>query len=324
VVITTRSPQRFATTAWSKSLIHLRAWLSEPLLQFLLAGGLIFASYQYLTPEAGRTDQSLQIFITKDDIRQIALAWLAQGRGRPTPDQMKALIDQKVGEEVLFREAMAMGLDKGDEIIKRRLAQKMDFLAADVAALQSPSEPELRAWFTKNADRFAQPSRVSFRHVYFSLDRGPGARDVAATALTLLAGKPGNFDPPAGFSDPFMFRDYYSERTSEQVAKEFGPEFARALFQVKSGAWQGPIPSGYGWHLVFIEAIEPTHTPAFEEVAPDVKSAWLDERQRQIKQAAFEVMRGRYQVFIAPLQAKDFDSLPSPQGPPPSADMVPQ
>jgi parvulin-like peptidyl-prolyl isomerase len=121
-----------------------------------------------------------------------------------------------------------------------------------------------------------------------------------------------------------MFRDYYSERTPEQVAKEFGPEFAGALFQLRAGTWQGPIPSGYGWHLVFVEAIEQTHTPAFEEVAPDVKSAWLDERQRQIKRAAFEAMRARYQVFVAPFEPKDLDSLPSPQGPPATADVVPQ
>src|SRR5437867_3300337 len=115
-------------------------WLREPLLHFFLAGALIFAIYELLNPAANRTDRTSQIVLTKDDLRQLAVHWLAQGRPPPTADQMRALVEQRVSEEILFREALALGLDKNDEMIKRRLAQKMDFLTEDVAALQDPSD----------------------------------------------------------------------------------------------------------------------------------------------------------------------------------------
>jgi hypothetical protein len=222
---------------------QVRRLLRDPLLHFLLVGALIFAVYALLNPAANRTDQANRIVLTKDDLRQLAVHWLAQGRPPPTADEMRALVGQKVSEEILFREAVALGLDKNDEIIKRRLAQKMDFLAADVAALQAPGDAELRAWFAQNASRFALPPRASFRHLYFSSDRGPGARDAAAAVLGKIAGKPADAPEVAAVADRFMFQDYYAERAPDQVAKEFGPYFAKALFDLKPGMWQGPIQS---------------------------------------------------------------------------------
>jgi peptidyl-prolyl cis-trans isomerase C len=300
----------------------IRRWLREPLIHFLLAGALIFAVYELLNPAAGRGAQVDQIVLTKDDLRQLVIGWLAQGRALPSAEEMRALVAQKVRESILSREAVALGLDKDDEIIRRRLAQKMDFLAADVAALQDPSEAELRAWFAQNSSRFALPPRASFRHLYFSFDRGPGAQDTAAAALAKLAGKP---DAAASVAaDPFMFRDYYSDRTPEQIAKEFGPDFAKALFQLEPGAWRGPIRSGYGWHLVFVEVIEPGRIPAFEEVQPDVKSAWLDQKQREIKRIAFAAMRARYTVVVPPIETVDLAGLRIPQRAFSSSDVVPQ
>jgi peptidyl-prolyl cis-trans isomerase C len=303
------------------SVVHW--WLREPLVHFLLAGALIFATYELLNPAAERTDRANQIVLTKDDLRQLAVHWLAQGRPRPTADEMRGLVEQRVHEEILFREAVALGLDKDDEIIKRRLAQKMDFLAADIAALQEPGDAELRGWYAQNSGRFALPARASFRHLYFSFDR-PGAHDAAAAALDKIAGKPADTPEVATIADPFMFRDYYAERAPDQIAKEFGPDFARAVFQLKPGAWRGPIRSGYGWHLVFVDTIEPSRAPAFEEVEPDVKSAWLEQRQREIKRIAFEAMRARYAVVVPPAETVDLGDLRIPQAPIASTYMFPQ
>jgi hypothetical protein len=258
-------------------------------------------------------------------LRQLAVQWLAQGRSLPTPQEMHSLVEQRVSEEILFREALAMGLDKDDEIIKRRLAQKMDFLAEDVAVLQNPSDAQLRAWYTENSSRFEQPPRVSFHHLYFSSDRGPGAREAAAAALVRIAHKPATTSPDAAAAaDPFMFRDYYAERTPEQLAKEFGPEFMRAVFQLKPGAWQGPVASGYGWHLVFVDGLEPGRTPAFEEIESDVKAAWMDQKQQEIKRLAFEAMRARYTVSVPPVESVDLESLRSAQMPVGPMDVTPQ
>jgi peptidyl-prolyl cis-trans isomerase C len=306
----------------STASVAMRKWRREPVLHFLFAGALIFAVYDFLNPAAGRSPQADQIVLTKDDLRQLAVFWLAQGRALPTAEEVHALVEQKVREEILSREAVALGLDKDDEIIRRRLAQKMDFLAADVAALQDPSEAELKAWFSQNSGRFALPPRVSFRHLYFSFDRGPGAREAAAAALAKIAGEP---DASAAVAaDPFMFRDYYGDRDPEQIAKEFGPDFAKAVFQLEPGAWRGPIRSGYGWHLVFVDATEPGRIPAFEEVQSDVKSAWLDQKQREIKDTAFASMRARYTVVVPPIEAADLTNLRIPQAAIASSSLVPQ
>jgi peptidyl-prolyl cis-trans isomerase C len=134
----------------------------------------------------------------------------------------------------------------------------MEFLAEDVAALRDPTIGELKAWFEQNAERFALPPRASFRHLYFSPDRrGDGARDAAAQALAKIADEPAASPVAAALADPFMLHDFYGDRSPEQLAKEFGPDFALALFQLRPGSWQGPIGSGYGWHLVWVDTVVP-------------------------------------------------------------------
>ena len=308
----------------SMRLALVRRWFREPLLHFLVAGALIFAVYGLLHPGVNATTPTNQIELTQDDLRQLAIAWLAQGRALPTAEEMHALVEQRVSEEILFREALALGLDKNDEMIKRRLAQKMDFLAEDVAALQDPGDAELRAWFVQNSGRFALPPRLSFRHVYFSSDRGPGARDAAAATLAKIADKPSDTAEAGAAADPFMFQDYYAERTPDQIAKEFGPNFAKAVFQLELGTWRGPIQSGYGWHLVFADASELGRIPTFEEAAADIKSAWLDQKQREIKRTAFAAMRARYTVVVPPIEAADLRDLRIPRAAISSLQIVPQ
>jgi peptidyl-prolyl cis-trans isomerase C len=288
--------------------------LSEPLVHFVIVGALLFGAYGIADNDPEAATDTGQIVLTDDDIRQLAVSWLAQGRPAPTPDQLRGLVDQKVTEEILFREAVALGLDRDDQIIKRRLAQKMDFLAADLAAMEEPSRAELAEWFSKNADRFALPPHTNFRHLYFSPDkRGAGAHEAALAALGLAAGKAADSSELASMADPFMFKSYYGDATPEQLAKEFGPQFAEALFDLEPRSWQGPVESGYGWHLVWVDSVEPGRVPAFEEVEPDVKSAWLDDRYREVKQAALDEMRSRYDVVVPPLNEIDLDNLAAPQ-----------
>ena len=168
-----------------------KRWLREPLLHFVLIGLALFVGYGALNPEAERRENSSRIEITRDDVRQLEVAWMAQWRRHPTAEEMRALIDGKVREEILYREALALGLDKDDTIVKRRLAQKMAFLAEDVSTVRDPGREELRAWFEKNRERFALPGLVSFRHLYFSPDsRGERAREMAARELERVAGRP--------------------------------------------------------------------------------------------------------------------------------------
>jgi peptidyl-prolyl cis-trans isomerase C len=293
-------------------------WLREPLLQFLLLGLLLFVGYHVVDRGAGARAPRSRIELTADDLQQIRLEWLAQGRPAPSPEQMQGLVEARVREEMLYREALALGLDKDDTIVKRRMAQKMEFLFEDMSALREPTPEELRAWFEKNAGRFTLPARITFRHLYFSPDRrGTRARDEAAHALGKVAGKPMDSPEAAGLADPFMFQDYYGDRSPDDVAKDFGPGFARALFRLAPGAWQGPIESGYGWHLVWVDSMTPARVPTFEEVEPDVRTRWIEDRRAEIRQEALEAMRTRYEVVLPKdLGVADPAAIPSAEVPP--------
>jgi hypothetical protein len=279
--------------------VAVRRWLREPLLHFLLLGLALFVVYDVRTRSAGPRDRSDRIELTSDDLRQIALSWVAQGRAAPSPEEMRSLAEARVREQILYREALALGLDKGDTIVERRLAQKMEFLFEDVAALREPTTAELDAWFATNAERFTLPARATFRHLYFSPDRrGARAQDDAARALQKVAGTPMNSPGTTALGDPFMFQDYYGDRAPDDVAKTFGPGFARALFQLTPGAWAGPIESGYGWHLVWVDAMTPARPPALQEVASDVRTGWIEEQRAELREKAFEAMRARYEVVL--------------------------
>jgi hypothetical protein len=223
----------------------------------------------------------------------------SQWRREPTPQEFQALVEDKVKEEVLYREGLVMGLDKDDTIVKRRMAQKVQFLAEDIATAHEPTTDELKSWFGKNSDKFALPSRYSFRHVYFSPDkRGTHAHDDAAQALAKIAGQPEHSPLIPSVADRFMFQEYYSDRTSSAIAKEFGPQFAVALEKLKPGSWQGPIESGFGWHLVFVDTVIPGRVPVFEEVESDVKTAWLGEQKAVAREKAYKSLRAKYTVLL--------------------------
>jgi hypothetical protein len=291
----------------------LKRWLREPLLHFLLIGIAGFAVYAYMHRGRIGFESSRQIMLNIDELQQLDAVFESQWHRQPTPAEFQAMVEDKVREEVLYREALAMGLDKDDTIVKRRMAQKMQFLAEDVAAAHEPSTVELKAWFDMNSSKFALPSRYSFRHIYFSPDkRGKNARDAAAEALTKIASQPEDSKLAISLADPFMFQDYYGDRTPEALAKEFGPQFTVALEKVKPGSWQGPIESGYGWHLVFVDTVVPGRIPALEEIESDVKTAWLGEQKATAWQKAYAEMRAKYTVLVPGPSDKEATQAPVP------------
>ena len=273
-------------------------WLREPLLQFLVVGVLLFGLWKVVNPRS-EIEPANRIVLTDDDLKQLATTWMLAGRAPPTGQQMQSLIDDRVREEVLYREALALGLDKDDTIVKRQLARKMEFLAEDVSKLGAPQPGELKAWFEKNKERFALPPRVSFRHIYFSPDRrGKNVQADAERAQSELIGKPIDAPAVAAAGDPFMFQQYYGDRPFDEIARQFGPQFARALVAVKPGGWAGPIASGYGWHVIFAESIAPQRIPDFDDIEAEVKSAWMEDRRNETRLQLYQAMRSRYEVVL--------------------------
>jgi peptidyl-prolyl cis-trans isomerase C len=277
----------------------MKRLLREPLVHFLALGVALFVAYATFEPRVGTTDTNKQILLTQDELLQLATYFQSQWRRPPTVEEFGRLVEDKVRQEVLYREALAMGLDKDDEIVKRRMAQKMKFLAEDVASAHEPTRAELEAWYAKNLDKFRLPGRFSFRQLYFSPDRrGTRAKEDAAKALEKLAGRPEDSKLAASLADPFMFQDYYRDRAPDFLGKEFGPQFALAVTKLAPGSWQGPIESGLGWHLVFVDTVIPGRVPAFEEIEPDVKTAWLGEQKAIEWEKAYKAMRAKYTVLL--------------------------
>ena len=277
----------------------MKRLLREPLVHFLLIGAVLFGVYSFTQAGRQASAPSKEIRLTLDEIAQLTQLFQSQWRRPPTPQDLERMVESKIQQEILYREALAMGLDRDDEIVKRRMAQKMQFLAEDVAAAREPTTAELRSWFEKNTGMFAQPPRLSFRHLYFSPDRrGARAREDAEKALSKLAGQPEDSKLAAPLADRFMFQEYYRDRASDFLAKEFGPQFAIAVAKLPPGAWQGPVESGFGWHLVFVDTLTPGRVPPFEEVEPDVKTAWLADQKARAWDKAYKDMRAKYKVLL--------------------------
>ncbi|MGC1999200.1 MAG: peptidylprolyl isomerase [Candidatus Acidiferrales bacterium] len=311
-----------ASAGWTASFIRL---LREPLAQFLMIGLVLFLVSGALNHGVSQTGTSYQIVLTTDDVRQVQTMFTAQWQRAPSPEEMRSHEENKIREEILYREGLLLGLDKDDVIIKRRLAQKMQFLAEDVASAHDPTTAELKAWYARNSSGFALPSRFSFRHLYFSPDRrGQRAHDDAIKALAKVKGEPEGTKTAAALADRFMFQDYYADRTPEELSKEFGSQFASAIQKLKPRSWQGPVESGYGWHLVFVDSVIPGRIPVFEEVEAEVKTAWLAAQKQQAWQKAYEEMRAKYSIVLpapaehepASIPAKPMEiPVPSGEGP---------
>ena len=277
----------------------IRRLLREPLVHFLLIGVLLFGVYGYVQGRRPASSSPMEIRLTLDELTQLASLYQSQWHRLPTPQELDQMVENKIEQEILYREALAMGLDRDYEIVKRRMAQKMQFLAEDVAAAREPTADELKAWYESNSAAFAQPPRLSFRHLYFSPDRrGDRARADAAQALAQLAGQPEDATIPGALADRFMFQEYYRDRAPEFLGKEFGPQFALAVAKLTPGSWQGPIESGFGWHLVFVDTVIPGRVPALEEIEPDVKIAWLGEQKKLAWDDAYREMRAKYTVLM--------------------------
>jgi peptidyl-prolyl cis-trans isomerase C len=288
------------TTAFARAL-------REPLVHFLVAGFALFVLYALLQPERFAADTSHRIELSATDVARVELAFVARWQRQPTAAELRGLLASEVRNEILSREAIALGLDKDDVILKRRLAQKMEFLADDVSGLREPTQEELRAWFDANKSEFAQPSRITFRHVYFSTDRrGAGAETAARKALTSLAGR-GDAAPRG---DPFMFQDYYADRTEQQIAQEFGSDFATTLFSASVRRWSGPFASGLGWHVVWTEALQAGEVRPYEDVESEVRERWTSEQREAAKRAGFEAMLARYEVVVPEMRAEIGISAP--------------
>lgn len=270
---------------------RLRALLREPLLHFLLIGAVLFAGLS-----VARGMQRPAVRIDAQDLEQLAAYWEMQTQRPPTRAELAAIIHERVDEELLAREAIRLGLDKGDMIIRRRLAQKMAFASQDVAALKEPDAAALQAFYDKTRERYATPARLALRHVFFNADR-TGVRPDVAAGEALAALKAGR----AATGDPSLLPQAYADIALTDLARDYGEAFAEAARQAPKGVWVGPVTSPYGVHLIRVEARLAPVVPPLSDVRSEVRAAWLAERRAEANRAYLDDLRRRYKVEIAGL-----------------------
>lgn len=284
------SAQRSEPTAAIRPPAWLLALWREPLVRFLLIGAALF-----LAMSAIRTLQRPVVRIDAAELDQLAAYWEAQYQRPPTRPELAGIIQDRIDEEVLAREALRLGLDKDDMIIRRRLAQKMGFASEDATA-KEPAETQLRAYYARTADRYAAPARVTFQQVFFSGDRPNGGAQKAA-AQALERAEEGGREDPTG--DPFVFPLSYDDASLPDLVRDYGPAFVKLLGTAKVGAWEGPVVTPYGWHLVKVTARRQGEATRFDAVRDQVRDAYMAERREEGRASFLRSLRSKYRVVVA-------------------------
>ena len=277
-----------------------RNLLQQPLFQFIVLGALLFGLYYGLQGE--EVGDERRIVVSTRQVEQLGAMFEQQWRRPPTEEELEGLIASYVREEVMYREAKALGLDRDDTVVRRRLAQKIGFLAQDLATQIEPSDAELETFFRDNPDLFREPPRVSFDHVYVSTDsRGAAAADDAEEILQALRS---GADPDQQ-GDRFMLQRRYIRRTPDEVARHFGRQFATEILELPRGEWVGPVASGYGLHLVYVEGLEEAFLPELADVRRTVREEYLSQRRREVDEMFYSQLRDGYDVVIEQAGAGD-------------------
>ena len=270
----------------------------EPLFHFLILGVLIYGGYAWLhaddAPENERT-----IVVGAGELAWMQTSFEKRWKRGPTPIELDGLVKEYVRETVLYREALAMGLDQDDTIVRRRLAQKLEFLVQDLVEVSPPSEEDLQAYLEQHLTDYREPDRVTFTHVFVDPDRR-GA-ETLGDAAEIRAALEKLEDPAEGardLGDPFMLQSYYPERTEAEISKLFGGEFAKSVGELSEGAWHGPVLSGYGVHVVYVHGTQTFPQPSMSEVRERVVQDWTAAKREERNAEYYTRLLDKYDVLI--------------------------
>jgi hypothetical protein len=274
----------------------MKHWYKEPLLHFLIIGAVIFVVFTVVNKEEA-TVSGNKIVISSAEIERLMDNWSKKLNRPPTETELQGLIESYIKEEVYYREALALGLDQNDTILRRRLMQKMEFLSNDLADLNQPDETELNKYFVDNQGKYKLPARMSFTHIYFSLDkRGAMALEDSKKVLSEL-----NVPRAPERGDSFMMEYDFIQETPFEVVRLFGKGFAEELFTLGINTWQGPIESGYGLHLVRISEKVDSRMPELASVIDKVRTDLMFEQRQKMNKEIYEKFKERYEIVVEDL-----------------------
>ncbi|MHC4554814.1 MAG: peptidyl-prolyl cis-trans isomerase [Planctomycetota bacterium] len=285
-----------------KAMMKVRTLWKEPLFYFFLLGTVIFGIHAFLKANSSKESDRYEVQITSSDVDWLRNRWNKLMSRDPTPDELQGLIDSMIREEILYREAVAMGLDEKDTVVRRRLAQKMEFLFKDLADMAQPSDQQLTDYFKENQDRYRIPANITFTHIFFSSDkRSQTAQADAAAAFEKIQQRNINHENALSLGDPFMKGLAFGDQSTDQVARIFGNYFSEKLEVLETGKWQGPVRSSYGWHLVYIDKLIPTSVPELEQVRSKVQIDYVSQNRDKVNRQVYEDISARYSVLVEDL-----------------------
>jgi len=273
--------------------------IREPLLQFLLLGSGIYALY-FLYGEPTPQQQDRTIVITTDYVNSLSSSFAKRWNRPPTNEELSGLVSEYIRESLLYREALAMGLDKDDHIIRRRLAQKLEFLTNDLVKLAPPDDAVLQQYLEDNLDIFRSSDLLSFTQIFIDPDkRGDSALPYVANLLVELqdAGKPTKETYERG--DRFMLQSVFNNAPYREIQRQMGQEFTNSVMQLEPGRWHGPVLSGYGIHLVYVSGHSAASDPLLADVRDKVQTEYLHEQTQKFNAEYLEVLRARYTIIMA-------------------------
>jgi len=274
--------------SWARRLVR------EPLVHFLLLGGMLFGAW-YLFNDQPQVSDSNRIVIDEAQMASLAATFQRTWLRPPTHEELLGLVQDRIKEEILYREALALGLDRDDQVIRRRLRQKMEFVSIDLTEPDPPTEAQLQAYLDANMDRFRTSERLSFTQVYLKRDE----QQRATALLQRLAGRPPSQLALDQLGDADLLPGVMQQADQPEIGRVFGRGFAEALSAAPLGRWSGPYASPYGQHLVYVSERLPAREPSLGEVRTAVAREWLAERERDANERFYRALRDRYTVEVA-------------------------
>jgi len=285
----------------------------EPFVHFVVLGAALFGLYHLVAPP----QPSRQLVISTDVVHALRQDYLRRNGTPPTRSQEQALVQQYIDTEILYREALALGLDRGDVIVRRRLVQKMEFLTEGMEPDREPADTELQSYLAAHAQRYAEAERVALTHVFVSLDRHGAETESVARQLSdqLAAGA-----DASTLGDPFIRGHAIPLHTESELAAIFGTAFAAQVMTLPAGSWSAPLRSSYGVHLVRVTERQPGRLPELGNIRDAVRRDWQEERRAAADRTAMARLRQRYDIRVEADAARRDDTAEASELPTPTAD----
>jgi hypothetical protein len=275
--------------------------LREPLLQFLALGALLFALYGFVGKQSA--DAPEKIVVSASRIANLGDGFARTWRRPPSGQELQGLIEDYIRDEVFYREGRAAGLDRDDVVIRRRVRQKMEFLAEDMS-VPEPRDEQLSAYLTSNPERFRAEDQITFHQVFLSATRRADTIESDSKQVASVLARADSAVDATALGDPFLLGEEFRSVSPNKVTSIFGEGFSKRIAAMETGRWQGPVSSGFGQHFVFISKRIFGGLPSLDAVRPAVRREWANARRLEAEQKLYASLRGRYEIVVEAPPAK--------------------